>query len=195
MSTDGDPASDATPRVSRRRLLQVGIVGAAILSGGSLIGRAMWRRAPLVGDRAALSAEGEEVVRAVAPVILGSLLDVSRSDHREALAAGIDALDDYLAHLSLPVQEEATRLFTTLSLLPARVLLLGSTKSWQDASPADVERFLRSARSSRFTLLRRIHGLLQSLVVVAWFDLPLAWEAIGYPGPPDPTRFSASRPA
>ncbi len=56
------------------------------------------------------------------------------------------ALDDYLAHLSLPLQAEAARVFDTLELLPARLLLLGTAQRWRDASPVAIERFLRSAR-------------------------------------------------
>lgn len=178
-------------RVSRRRLLQVGVVGGAILWGGGVIRRVAHRAEILAEHRAALSSQGEEIVRAVAPIILGPLLSFERPGDRAALETGIETLDDYLAHLSLPVQEEARQLFAVLDLLPARLLLLGTTRSWRDVAPQDIERFLYSARNSRFMLLRRIHGLLQSLVVLAWFDVPVAWDAIGYPGPPEPRRLSA----
>jgi len=49
---------------------------------------------------------------------------------------------------------------------------------------ARVEAFLRSARHSPVFLLRRIFDFLHSMTVIAWFDLPVAWSEIGYPGPP-----------
>ena len=72
------------------------------------------------------SPEGEEILRAVAPVVLGSLLPPDGSAREQALAAGMASLDDYLAHLSPPLQEEARDVFATLDLLPARVLLAGT---------------------------------------------------------------------
>jgi hypothetical protein len=47
-----------------------------------------------------------------------------------------------------------------------------------------VASFLRSARGSRIYLLRRIYAFLQSLVVLSFFDQRVAWESVGYPGPP-----------
>jgi len=102
----------------------------------------------------------------------------------ESLDAALASLDDYLAHLSLPLQQEARNVFDTLDLLPLRVLLLGTWQHWHEAPPETIEAFLRSARDSRFSLLRRIYVFLQSMAVLAWFDQPFAWHEIGYPGPP-----------
>jgi len=132
--------------------------------------------------RAALSAAGEEILRAVIPWLL-TAAGRSRPEREQALDAGMLALDDYLAHLSLPLQAEAARVFDTLELLPARLLLLGTAQRWRDASPAAIERFLRSARDGRLLLLRRMAAFLQSMTVLAWFDQPAAWRA------------SATRPA
>jgi hypothetical protein len=173
-------------RVTRRGLLRAGLLGsAAVWAGGLLAGAA--RRAsaaPSPAPRAALSPAGEEILRAVIPAALGPLYLVDRIDRERALEAGILALDDYLAHLSLPLQAEAERVFDTLDLLPARVLLLGTTRRWRDAPPDAIERFLRSARDSRLLLLRRMAAFLQSMTVLAWFDQPVAWRQVGYPGPP-----------
>jgi hypothetical protein len=68
--------------------------------------------------------------------------------------------------------------------LPARVLLMRTSRPWRDASPAQVEGFLRRAQHSPVFLLRRIYDFLHSMSVIGWFDLPDAWSAMGYPGPP-----------
>ncbi|MCF8471064.1 MAG: hypothetical protein K9G30_09795 [Parvibaculum sp.] len=174
------------PVVSRRGLLQLGLAGTAIVWGGGLIGCAVSAAEAPAARRAALSPQGEKILRAIAPVILGTLLPADGVARTQALDESMAAIDDYLCHLSLPVQEEARRAFGLLDLLPVRMALLGTASRWRDAEPADIEAFLRSARASRITLLRRIHALLQSMIVLAWFDLPRAWEEIGYPGPPIP---------
>jgi len=93
-------------------------------------------------------------------------------------------LDDYLAHFSLPLQQQTRVAFALLTLLPVRVMLLGTCRRWRSADPARIEAFLRNARGSRVALLRQLFALLQSMAVIAWFDQPDAWAAIGYPGPP-----------
>lgn len=138
-----------------------------------------------------LSLQGEEILRAVAPVILGPLLPSSPRERLDALDAAMWAVDDYVAHLSRPLQDEAARLLALMHTTPARLLLLGTTARWCEASPARVEAFLRRARHSRIRLLRRVFDFLHSLTVIAWFDLPEAWHALGYPGPPLPRPFFA----
>jgi hypothetical protein len=131
-----------------------------------------------------LTCAGEELLRAVAPVVLGPLVDARGAAAPAALDAAIEALDDYLAHLSAPLQRQARVTLTLLSSPPARVALLRSPRPWRAAPPVRIESALAGLRGSRAGSLRRLYGFLHSLVVLGWFDLPLAWEEIGYPGPP-----------
>ena len=140
--------------------------------------------APLPPRKGGLSPAGEEILRAVMPVVLGSLLPVAREDREAALDEAMWALDDYVAHLSPPLQAEAGMLMNLLALAPLRLLLLRTTKRWRDAPAASIEAFLHRTRTSRLYPVRRIFDSLHSMSVIAWFDLPRAWEAIGYPGPP-----------
>ena len=132
----------------------------------------------------ALGRAGEEVLRAVQPVVLGPLLPDDAVARARALDEAIAAADDYLAHLSLPLQREARLTLALVHSLPARALLLRTRRAWRDASPAQVEAFLRRAQHSPVFLLRRIYDFLHSMSVIGWFDLPASWGAIGYPGPP-----------
>jgi hypothetical protein len=172
--------------LSRRGLLQAGLLGSTAAWAGGLLGCVARRDSPSPGatQRAALSPPAEEILRAVIPVVLGPLLPATDPAREQALDAGLASLDDYLAHLSLPLQQEARNVFDMLDLLPLRVLLLGTRQRWHEAPPEAIEAFLRSARDSRFSLLRRIYVFLQSMAVLAWFDQPSAWHEIGYPGPP-----------
>ena len=177
---------DGRMLLSRRGLLQAGLLGSTAIWAGGLVGCATRRVAApaAVTPRLALSPIGEEILRAVMPVVLGDLLPAAGAGREQALDAGMASLDDYLAHLSLPLQSEAINVFETLDLLPVRVLVVGTWSGWHDIPPETVESFLRSARDSRFDLLRRMYAFLQSMSVLAWFDQPAAWHAIGYPGPP-----------
>lgn len=167
--------------LTRRGLLQAGLLGSAAVWAGGLLGCAARRAAPA---RLALSPTGETVMRAVMPAVLGPLLPADGTARAQALDAGMANLDEYLASLSPPLQAQAGDVFATLDLLPVRVLVVGTWSSWTDIAPADVESFLLSVRGSRFDLLRRMYVFLQSMAVLAWFDQPAAWPAIGYPGPP-----------
>ncbi len=134
--------------------------------------------------RVALSRHGEEILRAVTPVVLGSLLPADRAARVAALDEGMTTIDDYLANFSLPLQKQVQLVFGLLASLPARVLLLGTWKRWRSAEPARIEAFLRSAQVSRIAVLRRFFALLHSLTIIAWFDQRAAWDQLGYPGPP-----------
>jgi len=131
-----------------------------------------------------LSPAAKEILRAVAPLVLGDLLPAERSLGEEALDEALDALDDYFTHLSLPLQRQARTLLAAIHFAPIRMVLLRTTRRWSRATPTQVEAFLRRSRGSRIVLLRRIFDFLQSMTVISWFDLPRSWEAIHYPGPP-----------
>jgi len=172
--------------LTRRGLLRAGLLGSAAVWAGGQLGCAARRVAPVASaaPRLALSPTGETVMRAVMPAVLGPLLPADGTARAQALDSGIANLDEYLAALSPPLQAQASDVFDTLDLLPVRVLVVGTWSTWSEIAPADVESFLRAARQSRFDLLRRMYAFLQSMAVLAWFDQPAAWPAIGYPGPP-----------
>lgn len=178
---------DLDPRITRRGLLRAGLIGTATVWAGGQIGCAARRagspRRDAGARRVVLTPAGEAILCAVIPVVLGALLPTDDDGRKRALAVGLTMLDDYLAALPVPLQREARDVFATLDLLPTRVLLVGTWSPWSDTPPATVEAFLRSARSSRFELVRRMFAFLQSMAVLAWFDQRAAWPAIGYPGP------------
>ncbi len=134
--------------------------------------------------RVGLSPAGNEILRAVAPVVLGELLPAERDQRKQALEEALEALDDYVGHLSLPLQEQARTLLAVIHFAPVRMALLRTTRRWSRATPTQIEAFLRRSRHSRVLLLRRIYDFLQSMTVISWFDLPRSWDAIHFPGPP-----------
>lgn len=175
-------------RFTRRGLLRAGLVGSMVVWAGGQIGCSSRRSATTTPGKqsrhAVLTPTGEEILRAVIPVVLGSLLPAEGAACEKAVEDGLTVLDDYLACLPSPLQREARDVFETLDLLPTRVVLVGTWDPWSEASPTTIEKFLRSARHSRFDLVRRMFTFLQSMAVLAWFDQRAAWPGIGYGGPP-----------
>ncbi len=172
--------------VSRRGLLRAGLFGtAAVWAGGFLACGPERAAGPGVAPRRVnLSPAGEEILRAITPIVLAGLLPAVGPVRESALETGLASIDEYIAHLSSPLQGEVRDLFGTLDLWPVRLLLTRSFLRWGDVPPEGIESFLLSARRSRIFLLRRIYAFLQSLVVLSFFDQRLAWKNVGYPGPP-----------
>src|SRR5512139_3528748 len=134
---------DGTRLLSRRGVLQAGLLGSAAVWAGGLLGCTARWVSPVATQRVALSASGEAIIRAVMPVVLGSLLPQGGAERAQALDASVATLDEYLASLSLPLQAEAGNVFDTLDLWPVRLMLLGSSSRWQDATPQKIESILR----------------------------------------------------
>ncbi len=172
--------------VSRRGLLRAGLFGTAAVSLGGFLACGFERPADTITTprRVSLPPAGEEILRAITPIVLGGLLPEAGSARESVLDAGLVSLDEYIAHLSSPLQREVRDLFGTLDLWPVRMLLTRSFSRWGDSSPDEVASFLRAAQRSRVFLLRRVYAFLQSLVVLSFFDQAVAWKQVGYPGPP-----------
>lgn len=151
----------------RRRFLQVGLAGAAVLAtAGWLVGRPR-----------------EGVVEALVPVVLaGSLPPVP--GEAAAVREVTEAFHRAVAGLAPEVQQDVRRLLSLLAFAPTRLAFTGIGAPLAQAPAAQVARFLSSWRTSRFDLLRAGYQALTQLIQAAWYDNPLSWKAIGYPGPP-----------
>jgi len=173
-------------KLTRRTFIFVGIAGAAALVAVRLV-----PRAPVAGTP--LDADAATVLGAVVPVMLAEALPGQGDERAEALRATMAALGEAIAGLAPRAQKELRDLFTLLTLPPARWSLAHTTAAWQDAAPADVERFLERLQSSRIALLRAAYDALHQLVLAAWYGQARAWPAIGYPGPPSLATAEAPR--
>jgi len=123
-------------------------------------------------------------MRAIMAVVLNPLLPAEPATREERLTEAMTALDDYLAYMSPPIQRQARMSLAALHMWPVRRGLLGTSSPWREIAPERIEAFLLRAHDSRFFLMRRLYDFVQSMSVLAWFDLPAAWGEIGYPGPP-----------
>ena len=168
-------------KASRRRFIQVGVAGAALLAA------VRWLDAPgrawaAPGFR--LDTGASEVIRALVPVVLAGALPNDTATRAKAIDEIVEAFARAVGGLAPAIQEEIAEMLSLLAFAPTRITVAGVTSAWRDASPRDIAAFLDDWRTSRFELKRAGSRALTQLIQGAWFDNPLAWAVIGYPGPP-----------
>jgi hypothetical protein len=166
---------------SRRRILFAGISGAAALAA------IRWLQpSPAVRVMAepGLTADGEDVMRALIPAFLDGALPDARGPRHVAIDATVAAVAEAIRGLPPIARGELGALFALLAFAPVRVALAGVSGSWRTADVADANAFLERLRASRWPQKRAIYDALHQLTFAAWYANPAAWPAIGYPGPP-----------
>ena len=166
---------------TRRVFIATGIVGAAVLA------TAGWLRPrdlPAASGHA-LDGNAMTIVAAMVPVFLAGALPVDAGSRAVAIRATVADVDAAVAGLPPSMQAELAQLFTLLGIAPARWLLAGVAKEWYTAAPAEVASAIERWRASRIVLLRSAYDALHQLILGAWYGNPRAWDAIGYPGPPN----------
>ena len=175
--------ANAAPQLSRRGLLKVGLLGGAFLATAGVT-------ASLSGCSASVPATGYNVLRAsdlpslraIIPVVLEGAV------RPEALQAAVDAtllgVDNNLRHLSPELLKLTQQLFDVLAMAVTRGPLTGIWGSWENASQADIQQFLKRWEHSSLDLLRMGHASLLQLILMAWYARPQSWAHCGYPGPP-----------
>jgi hypothetical protein len=156
-------------RPGRRRFLQVGIAGVAVLAAARLLER---------------PAPDAPMVEALAAVILDGALPPEREARAAALRQVAASVEGAIAGLDPAAREEVAQLFALLRFAPTRYLLTGVAAPLERATPQDIAVFLERWRASRFDLLRAGYQGLTQLVQAGWYDEPRSWAFVGYPGPP-----------
>ncbi|MFP6848395.1 MAG: twin-arginine translocation pathway signal protein [Pseudomonas sp.] len=169
--------------LSRRRLLKVGLLGSALLGTAGLT-------ATLSGCSADTPKVGLKVIResdlpflqALIPVMLAGAVPPAQMP--QAISATLENLDYSLSHLSPELLKLTVQLFDVLALPITRGPLTGVWGSWQNASAADVQAFLKRWQNSSIGLLKMGHASLLQLVMMSWYSRAESWAHCGYPGPP-----------
>jgi hypothetical protein len=156
-------------RIARRRFLQVGVAGAAVLVAARWLERA---------------APDGEIVAALAPVVLADALPAAPAERAAAIARVVESVEGAILGLAPAAQREVRELFALLRFAPTRLATTGLWKPLPEAAPGDIASFLVRWRDSRFDLLRAGYQGLTQLVQAGWYDDPRSWAAVGYPGPP-----------
>ena len=166
---------------ARRRFIQAGIAGAALLA------LARWVDRPSVAASAPyrfLDSRGVKSVDALAAVVLAGALPADESARRAAINEVVIAFDRAVSGLAIPVQQEIGELFSFLHTLPLRVAFAGLWAPLEESTPEQITAFLLRWRDSPFDLQRASYRALTQLIQAAWYGNNASWAAIGYPGPP-----------
>ena len=164
--------------LTRRRFLQVGLIGGGILLGARLFYSGFKQATP--NAYRFLDRESADVIAAMMPVLLAGALPAEQPARSEVLRN----VDKEIAGLPLAVQKELQELFTLLTATPLRWWYFGIGHNWSDATFEEINTLLESWRHSRFSLLRAAYRALHELVIAAWYANPLSWAQVGYRGPP-----------
>ncbi len=169
--------------MSRRALLKAGIAGGAALVVARWLYTSTSPPARGAQDAAGFDPAARSVVAAIIPVFLDGALP-GGVEASAAQAQTLDAVGRIIAGLPPATRKELADLFSLLVFPPSRCLIAGVWSNWPDATREAIASFLTRWGESRFALLRSAHAALHQLVFSAWYANPLAWPAIGYPGPP-----------
>tara|TARA_R110000822_G_scaffold33952_20_gene96568 strand:+ start:1725 stop:2258 length:534 start_codon:yes stop_codon:yes gene_type:complete len=171
----------ASTPLSRRSLLKLGLGASVVLATAGLT-------ATLSGCSSSAPASGFQVLRDSDLPMLKAIMAALVGPHPALNPANLDAaiaqLDTTLSWTSLAAQKQLTDLFGLLSMGVTRGPLTGLWGNWENATDEQVRAFLERWRDSRLDMLRQGHSALNQLLQMAWYALPVSWEAAGYPGPP-----------
>ncbi|PWB31775.1 twin-arginine translocation pathway signal protein [Pseudomonas sp. SDI] len=155
----------------RRSLLKFGL-GASLFLG----------TASLVACSADTPASGYQTIRSsdlpALRALLASIVPGAASE------PALRQLDHNLGALSPAMLGLTRQLFDVLSLPLTRGPLTGIWGAWENAEPAQVQRFLQRWEHSALDMLRQGHAALLQLTLMAWYETPASWATCGYPGPP-----------
>ena len=165
--------------LTRRRFLQVGLAGVAVLA----IARVM-ERPGLPAYFRVLDGGSAPLVRALVPVVLAGSIPTRDPERGIAIQEVVEAFDRAVAGLSPAVRGEIEDLLGVLQFGPTRLAFTGLWAPIETATGEEISQFLARWRTSRFDLLRAGYQALTQLLQASWYDNPTSWSAIGYPGPP-----------
>lgn len=168
-------------KITRRRFIHAGLAGAALLAAVPLVDRARAQPAARLRN---LDERSLELLQALVPVVLAGALPAEAATRSQAVAETIEAFDRALSGLDPAIQEEIAQMLGLLVYAPTRIAVAGVWPAWRDASAEEVAAFLRDWRDSRYELKRSGYRALTQLIQAGWYDNPLAWRIIRYPGPP-----------
>lgn len=173
------PMSAASPALSRRRLLKLGLVATTVLAIG---GSAAWLWRPGWRD-GRLTDSGRAVFRAVARAVLEGSLPADEGQQAATLDRHLARLDETIAGFPQATQAELGQLLGLLSVGPARQWLAGLGTEWSQATVGELEAALRRMRTSDHELRQQAYHALRDLTSAAFYAQPEQWAPMGYPGP------------
>ena len=191
----------ASPALSRRGFLRLGVTGSATLAGISLLAGVSGcattpepSRSTLTADAAPqwhfLSRDDRILLAALIPTIVGPEFPKDEGERTEATETTLHGMDEAIHFMGPPNQAELRQLFDLLNFAPTRLTLARVTSSWENVDNAQAEAFLQRWRDSRIGLFNNAYLALIQITNAAWYGHPDNFHFSGYAGPPDWVRQS-----
>lgn len=176
MTSSHVPAPPPSPR--RRWLLKAGLALGAV--GAALGGSVFWNRGVADGK---LTPHGRSVLRGVARAVLSDVLPASPAGRKQRLDALLPRLETIVQSMPPSGQQELAALLGVLANAPARLMVTGLSRSWDEASTEDIAHALESMRVNALPTTMMAYHAVRDLTAMAYFADPENWPAVGYPGP------------
>jgi hypothetical protein len=174
--------------LSRRELIHTGIAGAAVLALANCARSGTPARATFNDPSypyKVLGPADRSTVAAIGAALLAGALPADKPAYATALVEVVRGVDVAAAGLTPASLGELQQLFGLLAFPLTRGFMAGIWSSWDDASPADVAKFLENWRFSGVMLYRTAYQALHTIVMASWYGNSASWATIGYPGPPN----------
>jgi hypothetical protein len=168
--------------MGRRRFIQGGLVGVALLAGAGLLA---WRRR---GELEGASGGPFAVLSGLEAAVL---IDIARRiapssppfPSPDAVRVA-ERVDSFLAMSHVGVQRDVKRLLVLFDSALIGLALDASPTRFRAASLASRDARLEAWSTSRLAVRRTGFRALRRLVCSAYYSSPATWDAVGYPGPP-----------
>lgn len=166
--------------MNRRSFLKLSVGTALVLSitGTSIRWIQRGRRPPSHGF-AILRPQDQAFFTVLFPLIVGR--ETWLYSHTDA---ALQSLDQMLLHSSQAVQKQVYDLTDLATFSITRGITTGIWRDWSEVNANQAELFLTRWRNSQIALFRQGYQGLCQLCQMAWYGLPVAWDDVGYPGPP-----------
>lgn len=165
--------------MNRRGLLKLGAVSAGVLFLASGAGVLL---APIL-EGGKLNAQSRAVMTTLSLALLDGSLPDQQPERQTVTGSLILRIEALVVSLPSHVQAELSQLLGIIGSAPGRVLLMGLSSDWTNASISDVQRALTSMRESRAEIRLQAYLALHDIVSGAYFSDPATWSRLGYPGP------------
>lgn len=187
--TDGRPMKKIY--LSRRKLIQTGVLGGTFLAASSGLVYLLdpfHRPDAAQGDWLLLREGDLPALLAIAPIILGSRLPAAEEARAEQLQRVLHSADALLYYSSEEIHRQSRQVLDLLSYPAYRILFTGIARPWEEAGEADIRDFLDRWSNSRMPFLQSIIHALTRVIQAAWYAVPESIQRTGYPGIPNNAR-------
>ncbi len=174
--------SEVPPLPSRRFLLKRGLWGSALLvvGGAGVLAFRPGKRVPLPPGGLRVFSEREYgVLDALAHRLVGTLPGWP-SVEQVGVAQAVDRIAE---RIESSAQAELKQLLALFDNALSGFLFDGNTQPFTALDAAEQDRLLEHWRDSRLAIRRTGYNALRTLVLAGYFQSPLTWKPIGYPGP------------